>query len=160
MPSKISRGAVIAAIFIVGAAMAPSANAAPPEDACSLLTQAQVSAALGVSAGAGSHTPLKSLRTCTWTEPNGPLGGKSVVLMLKTANDFNNAKTSMKGPGTTVTPVTGIGDDAYYVAIGASVILYARKGDVAFNLTVSRAFPPDQRKAMEKTLALQILSKL
>jgi hypothetical protein len=29
MPSKISFGAVVAAIFIVGAAMAPSANAAP-----------------------------------------------------------------------------------------------------------------------------------
>jgi len=44
MPSKLSLGAVITAIFMVGAAMAPLANAATPDDACSLLTQAQVSA--------------------------------------------------------------------------------------------------------------------
>jgi hypothetical protein len=41
MPSKISLGAVIAAIFIAGATTA-AANAAPPDDACSLLTQTQV----------------------------------------------------------------------------------------------------------------------
>jgi Putative transposase of IS4/5 family (DUF4096) len=65
MPSKISLGAVVAAIFIVGAAMASSANVAPSNDACSLLTQAQVSAALGVSVGAGSYQGP----TCkkTWT---------------------------------------------------------------------------------------------
>ena len=161
MPSKISLSAVIAAIFIVAAATALSASAAPPDDACSLLTQAQVSAALGVSVGAGSHMPPKYLRMCTWTQPNGPTGGKNVVLMLKTADDFNNAKTLMNGPGTTVTPVSGIGDDAYYTTIGVHTsILYAKKGNVAFNLTVGRGFPPDQQKAMEKTLALQILSKL
>jgi hypothetical protein len=50
MPSKISLCAVIAAIFIVGDAMARSVNAAPPDDACSLLTQAQVSVSRSESA--------------------------------------------------------------------------------------------------------------
>ena len=66
MPSKISLAAVIAAIFIVSATMAPSANAEPPDDACSLLTQAQVGAALSVSAGAGSYQTPTYKKTCTW----------------------------------------------------------------------------------------------
>jgi hypothetical protein len=93
------------------------------------------------------------LRSCTWVES---AGRKNLVLMLKTADDFNNAKKLMQG----VTPVSGIGDDAYYASMGAMAILYARKGNVAFNLTVGGGFPTDQQKAMEKTLALQIFSKL
>jgi len=46
MPSKISLGAVVA-ILIMVAAIAPAADAAPTDDACSLLTQAQVGAAHG-----------------------------------------------------------------------------------------------------------------
>src|SRR5260370_37138309 len=69
MPCKICLGAVIAAIFIVGAATAPSATAAPTDDACSLLTQAQVSAALGASVGPGSYQGPPYKKTCTWTVP-------------------------------------------------------------------------------------------
>ena len=55
VPSKIGLCAAIAAIFIVGDAIAPSANAAPPDDACSLLTQAQVS--VGRSESASPSAP-------------------------------------------------------------------------------------------------------
>lgn len=161
MRSKNSLAALIVAIFIVAAATAPSASAAPPDDACSFLTQAQVSAALGVSVDAGSHMPPKYLRMCSWVQINVPTGGKNVTLMLKTVNDFNNAKTSMAGPSSPITPVGGIGDDAYYAAMGTRmVVLFAKKGNVAFNLTVGGGLPIDQQNAIEKTLALQILSKL
>jgi hypothetical protein len=53
--SKIGLGAVIVVMFIDGAAMVPLAGAAPTDDACALLTQAQVSAALGVSMNAAAH---------------------------------------------------------------------------------------------------------
>jgi hypothetical protein len=71
LSSKINLGAVIAAIFIVGAATAPLATAAPADDACSLLTQAQVSAALGVSVGAGSYESPTFKKTCRWTVAGG-----------------------------------------------------------------------------------------
>jgi hypothetical protein len=59
------------------------------------------------------------------------------------------------------TPVSGIGDDAYYTtASGLGTNLSVRKGDVAFNIALHGDFPIDQIKAKEKTLALQILSKL
>lgn len=43
---------------------------------------------------------------------------------------------------------------------GLGTNLSARKGDVAFNIALHGDFPVDQIKAKEKTLALQILSKL
>ena len=55
MHSKNTLGAIIAAIFIIVAAAAPSAVAAPPSDACPLLTPAEISAVVGVSVGAGAH---------------------------------------------------------------------------------------------------------
>jgi hypothetical protein len=164
--------ALIIAVFIFGGATAPSASAAPPDDACSLLTPAQVSAVLGVSVGAGSHQSPKYLKTCTWTQPNGPMiGSKNVALSLKTVEAFKNTQTQIEQAGAlakaeksdaqpAVTPISGIGDDAYYSTDGAHASLSVKKGDVAFNVAVRGDFPSDQVKAMEKTLASQILSKL
>lgn len=158
---KTGPTALAFSVCIFAAALAQSASAAPPADACSLLTQAQVSAVLGVSVDAGSHNPPKYLRMCTWAQSNAPVGGKYVTIMLKTANDFENAKKLMAAPSSAVIPVNGIGDDAYYAAVGTTmVVLYAKKGDVAFNLTVSKTFPLDQQRTIQKTLALEIISKL
>ena len=45
----------VIALSIVGATIAQSASAAPSDDACSLLTPAQVSAALGAPVGEGTY---------------------------------------------------------------------------------------------------------
>ncbi|HXJ06507.1 MAG TPA: hypothetical protein VNH65_15490 [Candidatus Acidoferrum sp.] len=45
---KIGFVETIVVLFLAGAATAPTGNAAPVTDACSLLTQAQLSAVLGV----------------------------------------------------------------------------------------------------------------
>ncbi len=174
MPSKICLGAAIAAIFIVSAATAPSANAAPPDDACALLTQAQVSAALGVSVDPGTHLTPTSMKTCMWNEANAPMmGRKSVGVSLKTVDGYNSSKKLMEQTAAQmkaekdadagqleVTPISGIGDDAYYASMGVHPNLSVKKGNVAINVEVFGDFPPDQVKAMEKTLALRILSKL
>ena len=160
MRSKTTLAAIIVAIFVVGAATAPPVSAAPPRDACSLLTQAQISAELGVSVQAGEHVVANAPGLCGWAPPGGPtISGRKVVLSLKTTEAFNIGKTPIKG--IIKTPVSGIGDDAYYTtASGLGTNLSVRKGDVAFNIALHGDFPVDRIKAKEKTLALQILSKL
>ena len=158
MPSKISLGAVIAATFIVGAATAP-ANAVPPDDACSLLTQAQVSAAVSVSVGAGAYQGTYK-KTCTWNAVSpATKSAKWVTLMLEGLDAYQAGK---QAPVKTivVTPISGTGDDAYYLAVGPNVGLIVKKGNVAFKVAVYAHLPLEQKQAVEKTLAQHVLSKL
>jgi uncharacterized membrane protein len=95
MRPKTSLVAVIVAIFILAAATVPSASAGPPDDACSLLTQAQVTAALGVAVGA-PHQSTAIMKTCTWIQADaGLIGGKSVQVILRTADDHDKNKAQM-----------------------------------------------------------------
>lgn len=140
--------------------------AAPPTDACSLLTPAQVSAVLGVSVGAGEKLVPTSPSLCGWEVPgqNG-VSRKRVVLNIYTQlgrmspiQRFNNAKTPIKG--ITKVLASGIGDDAIFATTpGFGTGLIFREGDAAFDLRVY-GFPVDQIKAKEKTLALDVLAKL
>ncbi len=160
MPSKICLGAAIAAIFIVSAATAPSANAAPPDDACSLLTQAQVSDALSVSVGVGSYQTSTYKKTCTWNTTSAVTkGAKYVTIMLEGLDAYQAGKMA---PVKTivVTSVSGVGDDAYYLAVGTNVGLIVKKGNVAFKVAVYGNLPIEKKQAMEKTLAQQVVSKL
>jgi hypothetical protein len=152
----------VASIFLcaaMGVALSP-ANAAPPTDACALLTAAQVNSALGASVGAGQHLGANSL--CGW----GQMGGKRVVLSMYTqmgsrtpVDRFNTAKNSPV-KGIVKAPVTGVGDDALYMTTpGLGTGLFFRKGSAAFDLRVY-GFPLDQIKEKEKTLALDIIGKL
>jgi hypothetical protein len=160
MLSKISLGAVIAIIFIVGAATAPLANATPPDDACSLLTQAQVSVALSVSVGAGSYQTPTFKKTCTWNATSDvKKGAKYVTLVLEGLDAYQAGKLA---PVKTivVTSISGIGDDAYYLAVSSNVGLIVKKGDIAFKVAVYGDLPIEKKQAMEKTLAQQVVSKL
>lgn len=142
------------------------AFAAPPTDACSLLTPAQVSAVLGVSVGAGEKLVPNSTALCGWEVPgqNG-MDRKRVVLSIymqlgrmTPIQRFNNAKTPIKG--ITKVPASGIGDDAIFATTpGFGTGLIFRKGDAAFDLRVY-GFPLDQIEAKEKALAQNVLAKL
>jgi hypothetical protein len=142
------------------------AHAAPPTDACSLLTSAEVSAALGVSVGAGEKIVPNSTALCGWEVPGEKsMDRKRVVLSIYTqmgsrtpVDRFNAAKTPMKG--ITKEPVSGVGDDAIFATTpGFGTGLIFRKGNAAFDLRVY-GFPVDQLKAKEKTLAQSVLAKL
>jgi hypothetical protein len=161
-----SRGiiaAIIGAVFIIGVGSVRQAHAAPPGDACSLLSEAQVSGVIGIPVGAGEHVGGSPL-LCGWSAPGdtnhngkramaniyGPLG------KLTPADRFNNVKTPMQG--ITKTPVSGIGDDALYVTTpGLGTGLNVKKGDFVFEIRVY-GFPLDDIKAKEKTLAEDALA--
>ena len=159
MPLKASVGAVLAGVLIVGAAVVPSANAAS-DDACSLLTQAQVSAAVSISVGAGVVCDSNVQEDLHWNATNVVAqAAKFVTLMLQGLDAFQAGKAA---PVKTivVTPVSGIGDDAYYLAVGTNVGLIVKKGNVAFKIAVYGDIPIEKKESMEKTLAQQVASQL
>jgi hypothetical protein len=159
MRSKLIIAANAVAILLFAAGAPPSASAAPADDACALLTQAQVSAALGVSVGAGERVVSTSSRMCGWSPPGEAVAtSKRAVLTISSVESFTRGKAEVKG--ITKTPASGIGDDAYYITTpGFGTGLNVKKGTSAFQIRVY-SFPLEQTKAMEKTLALQAVAKL
>jgi len=140
--------AVIAFVFA-----APSANAAP--DACSLLTPAQIKSVISAEVGAGT---AGSAKLCTWNVSSAASNVKFITLLLQDTNTFAGGK-SLPAPAV-VTPVSGVGDDAYFVAVGDQVGLIVKKGSSAFKIAVYARVPLEQKQSMEKALAQQIVSQL
>ncbi len=141
--------ALMASILFTAGAM--PAFAAPPTDACAILTAAQVSSALGSTVGQGTYDMPGFTKTCTWTISTGG----AVTLQLQTLQFFNAGKGAMASMERT--SASGTGDEAYYAVLGA---LAVRKGSGAFKVAVySSKLTLDQRKAVEKTIAQEALSK-
>jgi len=162
-----ARLAFIAACFVIVFHSVPAAfRFTPPTDACALLTPEQVSAVLGVTAGPGQPVMPPSRLICGWAQASEKNhSGKRVVLSIygqlgtrTPADRFATAKTPIQG--TEKTPVSGVGDDAFYSTTpGLGTGLVFKKGDSAFDLHVY-GFPVDEIKAKEKTLAAAILGKV
>jgi len=151
---RLMLAASLGAIFAFGVA-APRVNAAPA-DACSLLTQAQIKSAIGAEVSEGA---AGSAKLCQWNASLAP-GAKVnfVTLVLQDPNFFANGK-KVPAPAI-VTPVSGVGDDAYFVAVRDQVGLVVKKGSSAFKVAVYAKLPNDQKETMEKKLAMQIASQL
>jgi hypothetical protein len=140
---------------------APSAGApgTAPTDACLLLTQAEASTALGISVLPGQPVIGIGQSVCLW----GPAGaslleGQRVLVRIVMPQYFRLGKLPVTG--VVVTPVSGLGDDAYYVtdpALGTT--LYVQKGSATFDVEVG-GFSDAQTKTIEMTVAQDILSKL
>jgi hypothetical protein len=139
-----------------------SLSAADPAVACELLTQARVGAALGVAVGAG--TPIARPGACQWAGKGRiatltitqPLGGKTPV------EQFNAGKTS-KRYGITTEPVSGVGDEAFYVYFAtntprAAVGIVVRKGTSTFEVRVY-GFALEEGKTIGKSLAQDVAGK-
>jgi hypothetical protein len=128
-------------------------------DACALLTTAQVSTALGTTVEAGKPLVASNPKSCGWAPPGGPqIDGKKVTVTLTTPKSFETGKTPMQG--IEKAPLAGVGDDALYITTpGFGTGLNVKKGNTAFQVRVG-GFKPDQEKAIEKALALEILKKL
>ena len=80
--------------------------------------------------------------------------------MLQTLAPFEAGK-SFQSKAIVVTPVSGVGDDAYYLAVSNNVGLIVKKGDISFKVAVYASdLTIEQKQAVEKTLAQQVVSKL
>ena len=131
-------------------------------EACALITQAQVSAALEIPVNGG--TPIGRPSSCQWAGKGRfatltitqPRGGKSPV------DSFNAGKASTM-PGITTEPVSGVGDEAYYVYFSgttrAGLGLVVRKGTSVFEIRVY-GFDLDKAKPVAKTLCQTVAGKM
>jgi hypothetical protein len=148
-------GSFLASLVILAAAV-PTYAAPSASDACSLLTQAQVTSALGASVGAGAWVAPTFKTTCTW---RAAPGGGYVTLMMEGLDAFQSGKVAYVKT-IVITPVSGIGDDAYYLAVGSNVGLIVKKGTAAFKVAVYGQESLDQKEAIEKVLAAQVVPEL
>ena len=158
MNSKSYIVPVCAAFLTAVLCDAPRAYASTPTDACSLVTAAQVSAAMGFAVGSGKAL---NPHDCQFVEPGA--GGKTVLVeilgptgRLTPVDRFNTVKMPV---GRVVkTPVSGLGDDAVYVET-LGVALYVRKGDFVFQIRIS-GLPLAECKEAERLLAQNVLANL
>jgi hypothetical protein len=148
------------AVSVSGTATIPAAVAAPSGDACALLTPAQVGAALGVPVGAGSYVTPTFKKTCTWTSTTS--GGGYVTLLLQDVSGFDGGKrlAQVGAKNVSLTSISGVGDDAYYLVVGDQVGLIVKKGNGAFKVAVYAHIAVESKEAKEKALAQNVLPGL
>ena len=132
-------------------------------DACTLLTPAQVAAAVGGAVSDGTHVTPTFVKTCTWT-PSGKSRLGSVTLNLQTAAFYDGGKrqaamaaAAVQGSG--IKPAS-VGDDAYYFVTGDQAALFVKKGAVSFKVAVYAKIPAEEKEAMELKLAKEVVAKL
>jgi hypothetical protein len=162
MEAKMRSKLTISAIIGVGGVLIlnGSASAGAAADACSFLTTAQVSAALGIAVSDGQAIVPK---LCVWGATDKQ-SSKKVSLTILTMDGFAIGKTPLQG--TEKPAVSGVGDDAFYKYFAEPryekikvVDLDVKKGSTAFGIEVG-GLSADDAKAKAKTLALEALAKM
>ena len=145
------------------AAALPFAAHAADGDACNFLTSAQVTAAVGVTVGQGTHVTPTFVKTCTWT-PADKSKLTAVTLNLQTAAFYDGGKrqaamgAAIGGKDMGMKPAS-VGDDAYYFTTADQVQLFVRKGDMSFKVAVYAKIPAADKEAMEMKLARAVVGK-
>jgi len=149
------------ALFGLLAAFGPSAFADPPQDACALLSSAQVSSAVGVAIGAGTYVTPTFKKTCTWQASSPtPGGANTITLNISSQIGFDAGKrAAIAGAGTAKVTPAGVGDDSYFLEIGTQAGLMVKKGAVFLKFEVYGGGLAKE-EAIEKALAQQVLPKL
>ena len=105
----------------------PSTATGGSLDPCSLLTQSEVDAAAGQPLGHGNQ--IGALLDCQWSTSDF---AASLELDI---GDWSAMQTKAAESGQTLTPVSGIGDEALAVnGAGNAAQLYVRKGNTGFLL--------------------------
>jgi hypothetical protein len=129
-------------------------------DACKLITTDEAAAVLGEPVDAGV-VPTPGATSCLFSgHPATGVDMNSIEISVIHLSLFTPDKKSI--PGLTFTPVSGIGDAAYFSSMGPGfTVLNVRKGQVAFTTSVLLAKASDATiQAGEKTLALAILGRI
>ncbi len=155
------RGIPVVSLAVVCSLTAPplSAQASPSVDACPLVTAAEVSAVLGITSLPGRPF-LGSHVTCYFAADTGYATTPSVSVNVMTPEMFHN-QGQMGGPLASH-PLTGLGDEAFYISSGNYTKVSVLKGGRACSVTI---VPGGKVKAaqvldMEKSLAQKAVARL
>ena len=123
---------------------------------CSLVTPAEVNAALGTSVGAPSTVVNGTVTVCTYKQSTG-----AVIVRFDTASSaakFAEARAGFGSHGETAVTASGFGDEAYTSTLGSgsyvTSTIVARKGSTELLITGPASV------AQVEALATQVLDKL
>lgn len=150
-------------VVVVPVALAQS------NDACQLVTQAQVTAAVGVPVGAGTHVTPTFVKTCTWSVTGAGKDVRSVTISYQPAQSFAGAKSMTQmmvanakpSDHANLQPASGIGDDAFYTTLGDGyTAMLVKKGNVSLKIAIYGAMPEQKKRDAIKALALDALSRI
>jgi hypothetical protein len=156
---------------IVASSRGLPASAADSEvaaGACALLTQVQVSNALGLKVAAGVRPVESDPSVCNWREEGKPTGpGRNVLLTVIDARGFDEGKSKVSG--TPQRPGLSLGDDAFFQKLGRfPVTLFLKKGTQYFRIMArTQATAPtgtetavEADQAVEQKIAADLLKNL
>jgi len=154
MNANHSRHFVIGLICIFAGLGTKTAAAQAAVAPCSLLNSGQVTAAIGATVGEGK--PIADTG-CSWTSATPHI---VVTVSLWDGAKWDRMKAPL--PGATKTPVSGVGDDAIFTAMGPNAeftTLSVKKGATVYTLKVYGVDAPKQRSA-EQALAGNLVGNL
>jgi len=150
-----SRQAIVAIACALVVTGAHNAVARPAQiDPCSLLTSAQVKAVFGVDIAAPS--PI-SATACQW-KSTGAKVQMATVSIQRAGTSWDHMKTVL--PNVPIKPLSGVGDDAFYQALGTFVPLAVKKGNTIVIIKTYGVGTPETQEAYEKALALDVVKHL
>jgi len=149
-------GTTLALACILFAATCAPAQRKPAKvpSPCSLLTPDEIKTVISAPVNPG----IAGSGDCTWKSPKGE---DRVYVSLRSSDDWHNLHDTMRGTGR-LTPLTGIAEDAFFVAsTGSSAVLYLLKRRHEILLTVDGpGYSRAQNEGAEKALAPNILNRL
>lgn len=155
-----TRGMVCSVSIVLGLSLLGGTAVAASPPCSALITPSQAAAAMGVSEAKLGSDLGPGMKSCVWY-PTDAKAKKKVSMSIGDTKEFDTLSQLPAMPGKREsTPVSGIGDAALQVTMGASSSsLHVKKGGVGFTVMVS-GLPLNEAKAAEQTLATQILSEL
>ena len=146
-------------LVVIACGSSSTAKGNSATNACTLLTQAEVSAAVGAAVNAGVYEG-PGAPNCTWTAASG------AAATLNYPEDPGQVGQIPAGAqhmsGVSLVKVDGLGDAADYTVVGTiSAELDVRKGSQAFQMDIGNDKASQaQIEAGEKTLATLVLTRI
>ena len=114
----------------------------------------EIGAALGATFAAGE--PIGTTG-CSWSSASPHM---IVTVSLWPPAEWDRIKAGGGIPGTKITPVSGLGDDAFYATIPQYVVLYVKKGQTVYLFKVYGVKDQAKQMSVEKTLAGNAVKRL
>jgi hypothetical protein len=153
MTSTYAAAVFLGTISVMAAPSARPASTLARVDPCAIVTPDQVGKVLNMKVGAGE--PIGTTG-CQWV---GTASQRvRITLSFMDGQDFQVMKTPL--PGVKKTPVSGVGDDAFYATVGPLTTLSVKSGKTIFGVAVYGVQGQDKQMAIEKALALDVTGKL
>jgi hypothetical protein len=137
----------------------PAASGIGTSHPCALLTQADVTAAIGQPVGAGTVQSKPSAGACVYDSTDGSVAGGLIAV-----TSWQNLTDTLRTNKIMLTPISGLGDQAARGFAGAQFpALVVRKGSIGFEISIHGPHitaSPDHGLAKAEDLARRVLSRL